>query len=134
MNYCKDHKDNPEAPLENYWMNTSGNDVINHFIDSISDNGMLTKDVLERLVNGEVITQRVDEMVTYKDLYSNIDNLWSTLFMTGYLTQRGYIGNGYYSLAVPNREIRNIIIERILALFRKAVSGNGELLRSIAAD
>lgn len=134
VNYCKDHRENQNAAPKNYWMNTSGNDVINHFIDSISDNGMLTKDVLERLVNGEVITQRVDEMVTYKDLYSNIDNLWSTLFMTGYLTQRGYIGNGYYSLAVPNREIRNIIIERILALFRKAVSGNGELLRSFAAD
>lgn len=134
VNYCKDHRESQNAAPKNYWMNTSGNDVINHFIDSISDNGMLTKDVLERLVNGEVITQRVDEMVTYKDLYSNIDNLWSTLFMTGYLTQRGYIGNGYYSLAAPNREIRNIIIERILALFRKAVSGNGELLRSIAAD
>lgn len=134
VNYCKDHRESQNAAPKNYWMNTSGNDVINHFIDSISDNGMLTKDVLERWVNGEVITQRVDEMVTYKDLYSNIDNLWSTLFMTGYLTQRGYIGNGYYSLAVPNREIRNIIIERILALFRKAVSGNGELLRSIAAD
>lgn len=134
VNYCKDHRESQNAAPKNYWMNTSGNDVINHFIDSISDNGMLTKAVLERLVNGEVITQRVDEMVTYKDLYSNIDNLWSTLFMTGYLTQRGYIGNGYYSLAVPNREIRNIIIERILALFRKAVSGNGELLRSIAAD
>lgn len=134
VNYCKDHRESQNAAPKNYWMNTSGNDVINHFIDSISDNGMLTKDVLERLVNGEVITQRVDEMVTYKDLYSNIDNLWSTLFMTGYLTQRGYICNGYYSLAVPNREIRNIIIERILALFRKAVSGNGELLRSIAAD
>ena len=134
VNYCKDHRESQNAAPKNYWINTSGNDVINHFIDSISDNGMLTKDVLERLVNGEVITQRVDEMVTYKDLYSNIDNLWSTLFMTGYLTQRGYIGNGYYSLAVPNREIRNIIIERILALFRKAVSGNGELLRSIAAD
>ena len=134
VNYCKDHRESQNAAPKNYWMNTSGNDVINHFIDSISDNGMLTKDVLERLVNGEVITQRVDEMVTYKDLYSNIDNLWSTLFMTGYLTQRGYVGNGYYSLAVPNREIRNIIIERILALFRKAVSGNGELLRSIAAD
>lgn len=134
VNYCKDHRESQNAAPKNYWMNTSGNDVSNHFIDSISDNGMLTKDVLERLVNGEVITQRVDEMVTYKDLYSNIDNLWSTLFMTGYLTQRGYIGNGYYSLAVPNREIRNIIIERILALFRKAVSGNGELLRSIAAD
>ena len=130
VNYCKDHRESQNAAPKNYWMNTSGNDVINHFIDSISDNGMLTKDVLERLVNGEVITQRVDEMVTYKDLYSNIDNLWSTLFMTGYLTQRGYIGNGYYSLAVPNREIRNIIIERILVQFRKAVSGNGELLRS----
>ena len=130
VNYCKDHRENQNAAPKNYWMNTSGNDIFNHFIDNISDNGMLTKDVLERLVNGEVITQRVDEMVTYKDLYSNIDNLWSTLFMTGYLTQRGYIGNGYYSLAVPNREIRNIIIERILALFRKEVSGNGELLRS----
>ena len=133
VNYCKDHRESQNAAPKNYWMNTSGNDVINHFIDSISDNGMLTKDVLERLVNGEVITQRVDEMVTYKDLYSNIDNLWSTLFMTGYLTQRGYIGNGYYSLAVPNREIRNIIIERILVQFRKAVSGNGELLRSLCS-
>ena len=133
VNYCKDHRENPNADPKNYWMNTSGNEVINHFIDSINDNGMLTKDVLERLVNGEVITQRVDEMVTYKDLYSNIDNLWSTLFMTGYLTQRGYIGNGYYSLVVPNREIRNIIIDRILVLFREEVSGNGELLRSFCS-
>ena len=109
-------------------MNTSGNDVINHFIDSINDPGMLTKGELERLVNGEFITQKVDEMITYKELYSSIDNLWSTLFMTGYLTQRGYIGNGYYRLAVPNREICNIIIERVLTLFRKEVAQNGKLL------
>ena len=48
--------------------------------------------------------------------------------MTGYLTQRGYIGNGYYRLAVPNREICNIIIERVLTLFRKEVAQNGKLL------
>lgn len=98
-----------------------GNDVINHFIDSINDPGMVTKTELEQLVNGGTIIQKVDEMVTYKDLYSNIDNLWSTLFMTGSLTQRGQVGDGYYCLAVPNREICNIIIERILALFRKEV-------------
>ena len=100
------------------------------FIDSIYDPGMVTKTELEQLVNGGTIIQKVDEMVTYKDLYSNIDNLWSTLFMTGYLTQRGQVGDGYYCLAVPNREICNIIIERVLTLFRKEVSQNGELFRN----
>ena len=126
VNYCDDHRSNPNAEPKNYWMNTSGNDVISHFIDSINAPGMLTKGELERLVNGEFITQKVDEMITYKELYSSIDNLWSTLFMTGYLTQRGYIGNGYYRLAVPNREICNIIIERVLTLFRKEVAQNGK--------
>ena len=130
VNYCDDHIDDPNSKPKNYWMNTSGNDVINHFIDSINDPGMVTKTELEQLVNGGTIIQKVDEMVTYKDLYSNIDNLWSTLFMTGYLTQRGQVGDGYYCLAVPNREICNIIIERVLTLFRKEVSQNGELFRN----
>ena len=130
VNYCEDHRNNPSAELQNYWMNTSGNEVIQHFVDSINTKGMLTRETLQRLVNGESITQKVDEMVTYKNLYSNIDNLWSTLFMTGYLTQRGYIGNGYYSLAIPNLEIRNVITDRILTLFCREISENGELLRS----
>lgn len=139
VNYCADHQNNPDLEPQNYWMNTSGNDVINHFINHAGDSGMLTEDDLERLVNGEIITQRIDELVTYKDLYANADNLWSMLFMTGYLTQRGYIGNGYYRLAVPNREIRNIILDRVLILFREKVSQNGELLRNfcdaiLAAD
>ena len=68
VNYCDDHRSNPNAEPKNYWMNTSGNDVINHFIDSINDPGMLTKGELERLVNGEFITQKVDEMITYLSL------------------------------------------------------------------
>ena len=88
--------------------------MIEHFVDSVNDPGMLTKRELELLANGETIAQKIDEMFTYKDLYSNIDNLWSALFMTGYLTQRSQLGNGYYELAVPNREIRNIILDRVL--------------------
>ena len=128
VNYCSDHQNRPNAEMKNYWMNTSGNEVISHFIDSINDPHMLTKSELELLVSGETVVKRVDEMITYKELYSNIDNLWSTLFMTGYLTQRGKEMDGRYHLAIPNREICNIIVERVLALFRKDVSKNSKLL------
>ena len=111
-------------------MNTSGNEIINHFVDSLNQPGMLAKRELERLVNGETVVKRVDEMITYKELYTSIDNLWSTMFMTGYLTQHGKEGDGYYRLAIPNREIRNIIIERILKLFRGEVSQNREMFRN----
>lgn len=128
VNYCSDHQNRPNAEMKNYWMNTSGNEVISHFIDSINDPHMLTKSELELLVSGETVVKCVDEMITYKELYSNIDNLWSTLFMTGYLTQRGKEMDGRYHLAIPNREICNIIVERVLALFRKDVSKNAKLL------
>ena len=127
VNYCNDHLNNPNAKPENYWMNTSGNNVINHFIDSVNEPDMLTKTELEWLVNGKIVRKRVDEMVTYSDLYSSMDNLWSTLFMTGYLTQRGQESDGRFCLAVPNREIRNIITERVLTLFRDEVKKDGEM-------
>lgn len=130
VNYCDDHRSNPNAEPKNYWMNTSGNEIINHFVDSLNQPGMLAKRELERLVNGETVVKRVDEMITYKELYTSIDNLWSTMFMTGYLTQHGKEGDGYYRLAIPNREIRNIIIERILKLFRGEVSQNREMFRN----
>ena len=129
VNYCDDHRSNPNAEPKNYWMNTSGNDVINHFIDSINDPGMLTKGELERLVNGEFITQKVDEMITYKELYSSIDNLWSTLFMTGYLTQRGKADGNRYNLVIPNREVRNIITEHILVKFRQDIKKDGQMVQ-----
>lgn len=130
VNYCDDHRSNPNAEPKNYWMNTSGNEIINHFVDSLNQPGMLAKRELERLVNGETVVKRVDEMITYKELYTSIDNLWSTMFMTGYLTQHGKEGDGYYRLAIPNREIRNIIVERILKLFRGEVSQNREMFRN----
>ena len=130
VNYCKDHKENTNAELQNYWMNTSGNEVIQHFVDSMNDPHMLTKSELELLVSGDTVVKQVDEMITYKELYSNIDNMWSTLFMTGYLTQRGKEPDGRYHLAIPNREICDCMVRRVLALFKRSVSQNRELLRS----
>lgn len=130
VNYCEDHKKNTNAELQNYWMNTSGNEVIQHFVDSMNDPHMLTKSELELLVSGDTVVKQVDEMITYKELYSNIDNMWSTLFMTGYLTQRGKEPDGRYHLAIPNREICDCMVRRVLALFKRSVSQNQELLRS----
>ena len=127
VNYCNDHLNNPDAEPENYWMNTSGNNIINHFVGSLKEPDMLTKTELEWLVNGKIVRKRVDEMITYNELYSTIDNLWSTLFMTGYLTQRGKESDGRYCLTVPNREIRNIITERILTMFREEVKNDGAM-------
>ena len=130
VNYCEDHKENTNAELQNYWMNTSGNEVIQHFVDSMNDPHMLTKSELELLVSGDTVVKQVDEMITYKELYSNIDNMWSILFMTGYLTQRGKEPDGRYHLAIPNREICDCMVRRVLALFKRSVSQNRELLRS----
>lgn len=128
--YCKDHQNNPNAEIKNYWINTSGNEFIQHFVDSMNDPHMLTKSELELLVSGDTVVKQVDEMITYKELYSNIDNMWSTLFMTGYLTQRGKEPDGRYHLAIPNREICDCMVRRVLALFKRSVSQNQELLRS----
>lgn len=128
VNYCRDHVRNTNARVKNYWMNTSGNDVIDNLIDGMDQPDSLIKDELERLVNGDYVDRDVNEMITYKDLYANADNLWSTLFMTGYLTQRGRVGDSRYRLAIPNREIQNVMINRILSRFKQEVSGNRELL------
>ena len=127
INYCNDHISNPDAEPENYWMNTSGNNIINHFISNMNKLGMLTKTELEWLLSRKSVIKKVDEMITYGELYLTMDNLWSTLYMTGYLTQHGRESDGRYQLAVPNRESRNIITERILTMFREEVRKDGEL-------
>ncbi len=89
INFCSDHLADPGLEPKNYWANTSGNSVISHFIDSVGKPQKLTRMELEQLVNGGIVQKEINSELTYKELYSSIDNLWSTLFMTGYLTQRG---------------------------------------------
>ena len=127
VNYCADHLTTPNATPKNYWLNTSGNEVINHFIDSVGEPQKLAKTELERLVSGNVVRKRINETITYKELYSTIDNLWSTLFMTGYLPQRGSEDDGRYRLVIPNREIRNIVTDNILSLFQDEVKKDGQM-------
>ena len=127
VNYCADHLTTPNATPKNYWLNTSGNEVINHFSDSVGEPQKLAKTELERLVSGNVVRKRINETITYKELYSTIDNLWSTLFMTGYLTQRGSEDDGRYRLVIPNREIRNIVTDNILSLFQDEVKKDGQM-------
>lgn len=128
INYCDAHRRNPMLPPENYWTNTSGNDVLKHFIESAGAAKGLAKTDLERLVNGEIVEKDIREDLTYNEMYASMDNLWSTLFMAGYLTHKGRVDTKRFRLAVPNREIRNIITEQVLALFKQNVEKDGQLL------
>jgi hypothetical protein len=126
--YCEDHRENGNLEPQNYWLNTSGNEVINRFIEDCGTKQQPTRTELERLVNGEIVQKKIYPELTYKDLFASPEHIWSALFMTGYLTQRGCSANGYYNLAVPNIEIRNIITEHILSLFIQQIKKDGVLL------
>lgn len=126
INFCSDHLADPGLEPKNYWANTSGNSVISHFIDSVGKPQKLTRMELEQLVNGGIVQKEINSELTYKELYSSIDNLWSTLFMTGYLTQRGEPSGNRYNLVIPNREIRNIITNHILKMFKENVKDDGK--------
>ena len=131
INFCSDHLADPGLEPKNYWANTSGNSVISHFIDSVGKPQKLTRMELEQLVNGGIVQKEINSELTYKDLYSSIDNLWSTLFMTGYLTQRGEPSGNRYNLVIPNREIRNIITNHILKMFKENVKDDGKTVSDL---
>ena len=130
INFCSDHLEDAKLSPKNYWANTSGNSVIRHFIESVNEPQMLTRMELERLVNGGMVQKEINQELTYNELYDSIDNLWSTLFMTGYLTQCGEPDGNRYNLVVPNREIRNIITEHILKMFKDKIKNDGETLNA----
>ena len=128
INYCDDLLDNPDAEPKNYWSNTSSNDVVRHFIETLDARG--TKREMEALIAGEPVTKEIHEELTYNNLCESIENIWSVLFMTGYLTYRGTPGGGSYSLVIPNMEIRNIYRDQIMEMFVKNVAGDGTYFRS----
>lgn len=130
INYCSDCQFNPQKQPQNYWANTSGNAIMYRFMEGIGEEQKLTKVELERLIAGETIQKEINQELTYKDLYTSMENLWSTLFMTGYLTQRGEADGNRYNLAVPNREIRNIMTEHIRKLFKEHVAKDGAMVNA----
>ncbi len=111
INYAALLLSDPSAKPEAFWVNTSGNDIIRTFLKMAKGN---VQREIEELVNGREVIKKINQELTYRDLYKNIDNLWSVLFTTGYLTSRGETENGAYYLAIPNLEIRKIFIEQIM--------------------
>ena len=116
--YCYKLRADQTASPSNYWSNTSSNDVVKHFIE-MTDAGV-AKQEIERLIAGETVTREIHQELTYKELYDNIDHIWSVLFATGYLTQRGKADGDMVQLAIPNMEIRKIFTSQIMKLFRES--------------
>lgn len=127
INYCDALRADPDARPKNYWINTSSNEVVRRFIRE-SDKASVRREI-ENLVAGEKITKEIHQELTYKDMYDSIDNLWSVLFTTGYLTQRGKPEGDRFQLAIPNMEIRKIFTTQIMEFFKENVPKNGEALK-----
>lgn len=115
INYCDQLRADPGAPPQEYWSNTSDNSIIRRFIEKADK---LTQKEIEKLVAGETIEKSIRQELTYAELDKSIDNLWSVLFTTGYLTQRGTSDHKKYLLAIPNYEIRQIFVEQIQEWFQ----------------
>lgn len=127
INYCDALRADQDAQPKNYWSNTSSNEAVRRFIQE-SDKAAVRREI-ERLVAGEVITKEIHQELTYKDMYASLENLWSVLFTTGYLTQRGKPEGNRFHLAIPNMEIRNIFTAQIMDFFKENVPKNGDALR-----
>lgn len=118
INYVDQICADPSASPRAYWINTSGNDIIRMFLQRATQK---TRREIGRLVDGGCIEKKIDQELTYRDLYRSIDNIWSVLFTTGYLTQRGETAPDCYRLAIPNLEIRQIFTEQIQGWFQEEV-------------
>lgn len=125
INFVDRAKDDKEAKPEAYWINASGNDLVKRFIDKANKT---TKNEIERLINGEAIEKELRLDLTYEEVDQSIENLWSVLFTTGYLTQSGRNEDGAYRLIIPNREVREVFRLQINEWFKKSIFSNTERL------
>ena len=126
LNHCDRIRSESNVQPENYWINTSSNDAVKRFIQESAN--ATTKREIERLVAGEIIIKEIHQELTYPEIYQTIDNIWSLLFTTGYLTQRGKAEGRQMKLAIPNLEIRDIYVTQIMEFFKENVRKDGDTL------
>ena len=126
LNHCDRIRSEPHVQPENYWINTSSNDVVKRLIQESAN--ATTKREIERLVAGETIIKEIHQELTYPEIYQTIDHIWSLLFTTGYLTQRGRAEGRQMKLAIPNLEIRDIFTTQIMEFFKENVQKDGDTL------
>ena len=116
INYCDLLLADPAAEPENYWANTSGNGIIRRLLQKADQT---TRDEVEQLINGETIVKTVRQELTYRDIEDSIDNIWSVLYSTGYLTSKGRLPGKQMKLALPNREVWELFIDLVKDWFRE---------------
>ena len=127
INRVDDLCDKPKEPPKCYWINSSGNALVKQFV-SIANR--TTQDEIERLIAGEPIEKSVRLDLTYDEIDKSIDNIWSVLFTTGYLTQVGMTEQGAYKLVIPNKEVRSVYISQIKDWFDQKIADNAEQMTS----
>lgn len=127
INRVDDLCDKPEDEPKCYWINSSGNALVKRFV-SIANR--TTQDEIERLIAGEPIEKSVRLDLTYDEIDKSIDNIWSVLFTTGYLTQIGMTEQGAYKLVIPNKEVRTVYISQIKEWFNQKIADNAEQMVS----
>lgn len=125
INHIDRIKDDPNARPEAYWINTSGNDLVKRFVDKAN---RTTRNEIEQLIVGNAIEKTLRLDLTYDEIDNSIENLWSVLFTTGYLTQTGMTEDGAYRLVIPNREICEVFKLQIQEWFKKSIFSNTEQL------
>ncbi|MCD8326352.1 MAG: AAA family ATPase, partial [Lachnospiraceae bacterium] len=124
INWCDQLRTNPNKTPKSYWANSSSNEEVRKFIQKV-DNGV-TKAEIERLISGETVQKKIEEQLTYNTMYDSIDNMWSLLYATGYLTQSETPMGNLVRLTIPNTEVRNIFSDSILGLFKERISQDGK--------
>lgn len=129
LNHCDKIKENAAAFPENYWVHTSSNEAVKKIIQ-MSGN-ITTKREIERLLAGEEIVKEIRQELTYQEMYQSVENIWSLLFMTGYLTQRQRLDASHYKLAIPNLEVRVIFKTQIMEYFKEGVAKDGDTLKQL---
>ena len=127
INYVEHLQYDPEAEPEAFWINSSGNDLVKRFVAKADQT---TKDEIEQLIAGDVIEKKIRQDLTYDEIDQSIDNLWSVLFTTGYLTQTGRAERGIYKLMIPNKEVREVFIDQIQQWFDQTVVNDEDRMSS----
>ena len=128
LNYCDSFYGEGEEMPQNYWINTSGNDIIRTFIQMSEKS--FARHEMEQLVSGGTVAKEIRQDLTYRDLYDSIENMWGVLFATGYLTSRGQAGAGRLSLSIPNKEVQEIFARQLIQYFQEAATKDGAAMEA----
>ena len=131
INYVYALRVDPQAEPRAYWLNTSGNAMVRELISKSADG--TTQMEIERLIEGETITKTLNEQLTHNEIRSSIGNIWSLLYMTGYLTTAQKPSGSRYELRIPNREVRQIYMQQVLSWFNHKVESETDKLTNLYA-